>query len=61
MVDTLARMNAAGGGTNKPRTYGGKTYAVGGGPFNMPFRPENSEMSPIGTLDRLREYPEIFS
>jgi hypothetical protein len=56
-VDTLARMNSAGGGTNKPKIYGGKTYAIGGGPFNIPsFRPENSEMSPIGTLDRLREY-----
>ena len=30
-VDTLEAMNAAGGGTNKPKIMGGKTYAVGGG------------------------------
>ncbi|MCJ7714634.1 hypothetical protein MUO66_09300, partial [Candidatus Bathyarchaeota archaeon] len=30
-VDTLEAMNAAGGGTNKPKVVGGKTYAVGGG------------------------------
>ena len=32
-VDTLEGMNAAGGGTNKPKMMGGKTYAVGGGPI----------------------------
>jgi len=30
-VDTLEAMNAAGGGTNKPKIIGGKTYAAGGG------------------------------
>jgi hypothetical protein len=30
-VDTLEAMNAAGGGTNKPKIVGGKTYADGGG------------------------------
>lgn len=30
-VDTLEGMNAAGGGTNKPKVVGGTTYAVGGG------------------------------
>ena len=30
-VDTLESMNAAGGGTNKPKVIGGKTYASGGG------------------------------
>lgn len=30
-VDTLEAMNAAGGGTNKPKIMGGKTYAAGGG------------------------------
>ena len=30
-VDTLEGMNAAGGGTNKPKMMGGKTYAAGGG------------------------------
>lgn len=55
-TDTLARMNAAGGGTNKPKIYGGKTYAITGGPFGRQPRPENNETSPLGTLDRLREY-----
>jgi hypothetical protein len=30
-VDTLEGMNAAGGGTNKPKMMGGTTYAAGGG------------------------------
>lgn len=30
-VDTLEAMNAAGGGTNKPKIMGGTTYAAGGG------------------------------
>ena len=30
-VDTLEGMNAAGGGTNKPKMMGGKTYAASGG------------------------------
>jgi len=30
-VDTLEAMNAAGGGTNKPKVVGGTTYAAGGG------------------------------
>lgn len=30
-VDTLEAMNAAGGGTNKPKVMGGTTYAAGGG------------------------------
>jgi hypothetical protein len=30
-VDTLEGMNAAGGGTNKPKMIGGTTYAAGGG------------------------------
>jgi hypothetical protein len=55
-TDTLARMNAAGGGTNKPKIYGGKTYAITGGPIGRQPRPENNETSPLGTLDRLREY-----
>jgi len=55
-ADTFARMNVAGGGTNKPKIYGGKTYAAEGGPFGRQPRPENAEISPLGTLDRLREY-----
>jgi hypothetical protein len=30
-VDTLEGMNAAGGGTNKPKMISGTTYAAGGG------------------------------
>ena len=30
-ADTLASMNAMGGGTNRPKTLGGRTYAQGGG------------------------------
>ena len=30
-VDTLEKMNAAGGGTNKPKIYGGIKHAAGGG------------------------------
>ena len=32
-VDTLEAMNAAGGGTNKPKIMNGTTYAAGGGPI----------------------------
>ena len=32
-VDTLEGMNAAGGGTNKPKIMNGTTYAYGGGPI----------------------------
>ena len=32
-VDTLEAMNAAGGGTNKPKIMSGTTYAAGGGPI----------------------------
>jgi len=32
-VDQLMSMNAAGGGTNKPKIQGGATYAIGGGPI----------------------------
>jgi hypothetical protein len=34
-VDTLEGMNAAGGGTNKPKMMGGTTYAAGGGPMRL--------------------------
>lgn len=37
-VDTLEAMNAAGGGTNKPKIMSGTTYAAGGGPIgNIPI------------------------
>ena len=36
-VDTLEAMNAAGGGTNKPKVMGGKIYADGGGSIGSKF------------------------
>ena len=30
-TDTFASMNAAGGGTNRPKSFGGRVYAAGGG------------------------------
>jgi hypothetical protein len=32
-VDTSVAMNAAGGGTNRPKIVSGTTYALGGGPM----------------------------
>lgn len=34
-TDTLESMNAAGGGTNKPKQLGGTTYAAGGGKIDV--------------------------
>ena len=39
-VDTLEGMNAAGGGTNRPKMMGGKTYAEGGGMMKKPSKLE---------------------
>ena len=36
-VDTLETMNAAGGGTNKPKMISGTTYAAGGGAIGKPL------------------------
>ncbi|NBP00194.1 MAG: hypothetical protein EBU90_08720 [Proteobacteria bacterium] len=36
-VDTLEAMNAAGGGTNKPKMMSGTVYAAGGGPIGRSF------------------------
>jgi hypothetical protein len=38
-VDTLETMNAAGGGTNKPKMMGGTTYAAGGGAIGGAAKP----------------------
>jgi hypothetical protein len=38
-VDTLEGMNAAGGGTNKPKMISGTTYAAGGGPIGDKLQP----------------------
>jgi hypothetical protein len=39
-VDTLESMNAAGGGTNKPKVVQGTTYAAGGGMIGKPTKLE---------------------
>jgi len=44
-VDTLEGMNAAGGGTNKPKMMGGKTYAAGGGMMGDSGGDENMNMN----------------
>ena len=40
-VDTLEAMNAAGGGTNKPKIVSGTTYAAGGGMIGHPLDDQN--------------------
>jgi hypothetical protein len=61
-VDTLESMNAAGGGTNKPKVVSGTTYAAGGGLIgmdtgegkvnaNIPFTKD-----PIGAIGRFVKF-----
>ena len=50
-VDTLEAMNAAGGGTNKPKIMSGTTYAAGGGLIG------NAQSS----ISRLNQIEEILS
>jgi len=58
-VSTLEAMNAAGGGTNKPRMISGATYAAGGGLIgDIPLDPR------VGTNpddNTLRRYARMFS
>ena len=58
-VGTLEAMNAAGGGTNKPRMISGATYAAGGGLIgDIPLDPR------VGTNpddNTLRRYARMFS
>jgi len=63
-VDTLEAMNAAGGGTNKPKVISGTTYAAGGGQIgkdksygyrssdaNVPFAKD-----PLGAINRFVKF-----
>jgi hypothetical protein len=43
-VDTLEGMNAAGGGTNKPRMVSGTTYAAGGGYVGTDKPPKDNKL-----------------
>lgn len=54
-ADTLASMNAAGGGTNRPKVIGGTTYAQGGGPMgNMP-NPDPSYKDKDNRINLIKE------
>ena len=58
-VDTLEGMNAAGGGTNRPKMMGGKTYAEGGGMIgDIPLDPS---VGRFGDDNAFRRYARIFS
>ena len=48
-VDTLEGMNAAGGGTNKPKIINGKTYAAGGGQIGL-------VRDPVGSIQKFIKY-----
>jgi hypothetical protein len=48
-VDTLEGMNAAGGGTNKPKIINGKTHAVGGGQIGL-------VKDPVGSIQKFIKY-----
>ena len=58
-VDTLEGMNAAGGGTNRPKMMGGKTYAEGGGLVGD--IPLDSSVGRFGDDNAFRRYARIFS
>jgi hypothetical protein len=49
-VDTLEGMNAAGGGTNKPKMMGGTTYAQGGGFIGQTLRGLGKFLPGTGTV-----------
>jgi hypothetical protein len=46
-ADTLAAMNAAGGGTNRPKIMGGTAYAQGGGPMGRMPNPDPNYKDPV--------------
>jgi hypothetical protein len=53
-VDTLEGMNAAGGGTNKPKVVSGTTYADGGGPIGENPDPNYKDPALSGRLDLMK-------
>jgi len=61
-VDTLEAMNAAGGGTNKPKMMSGTVYAAGGGQIggdrNYGYRSSNTPFSkdPIDAINRFIKF-----
>jgi hypothetical protein len=61
-VDTLESMNAAGGGTNKPKVVSGTTYAAGGGLVGADIRERMANTNvpfakdPIGAIGRFVKF-----
>ena len=63
-VDTLEAMNAAGGGTNKPKVMSGTTYAAGGGMIgkdkNFGYRDSNANLpfskDPLSAINRFIKF-----
>ena len=53
-VDTLEAMNAAGGGTNKPKVMSGTTYAAGGGMVGRSNTPFSKD--PIDAISRFIKF-----
>lgn len=53
-VDTLEAMNAAGGGTNKPKIMGGTTFAAGGGMIGRSNTPFSKD--PIDAISRFIKF-----
>lgn len=53
-VDTLEAMNAAGGGTNKPKIVNGKTHAYGGGRVGRSENPDPPGSSKNDSVTKLR-------
>ena len=53
-VDTLEAMNAAGGGTNKPKVMGGTTFAAGGGMIGRSNTPFSKD--PIDAISRFIKF-----
>ena len=61
-ADTLAAMNAAGGGTNRPKIMGGTAYAQGGGLIgNMPSPDPNYKDPILSARDRLMRELENYA
>jgi len=54
-VGTLEAMNAAGGGTNRPRLLGGMTYAQGGGQVNRRGRKTSNATKPTGNTSNEKD------
>ena len=46
-ADTFASMNAAGGGTNRPKSFGGRVYAQGGGGVAKNRQPNERQPSTV--------------